>query len=143
MEDNVNALDEINKGATMGMNAIDDILDKIDSKEFKDMISKQYDDYKRISEHINEIYDNYNDDKEPHETTLMNKIMTNMSIEMKTLTDKSDSKIAELLLQGTNMGIIEGRRILNNKKLDEEVSNILKDYVTMQEKCVEKLKDYL
>ncbi len=143
MEDNVNALDEINKGATMGMNAIDDILDKIDSKEFKDMISKQYDDYKRISEHINEIYDNYNDDKEPHETTLMNKIMTNMSIEMKTLTDKSDSKIAELLLQGTNMGIIEGRRILNNKKLDEEVSNILRDYVTMQEKCVEKLKDYL
>ena len=143
MEDNVNALDEINKGATMGMNAIDDILDKIDSKEFKDMISKQYDDYKRISEHIDEIYDNYNDDKEPHETTLMNKIMTNMSIEMKTLTDKSDSKIAELLLQGTNMGIIEGRRILNNKKLDEEVSNILKDYVTMQEKCVEKLKDYL
>ena len=73
----------------------------------------------------------------------MNKIMTNMSIEMKTITDKSDSKIAELLLQGTNMGIIEGRRILNNKKLDEEVSNILKDYVTMQEKCVEKLKDYL
>ena len=62
---------------------------------------------------------------------------------MKTITDKSDSKIAELLLQGTNMGIIEGRRILNNKKLDEEVSNILKDYVTMQEKCVEKLKDYL
>ena len=143
MKDNVNALDEINKGATMGMDAIGDILDKIDNKDFKDMIKKQYDDYKRISEHINEIYDNYNDDKEPHETTFMNKIMTNMSIEMKTLTDKSDSKIAELLLQGTNMGIIEGRRILNNKKLDEEVSNILKDYVTMQEKCVEKLKDYL
>ncbi len=143
MKDNINALDEINKGATMGMDAIGDILDKIDSKEFKDMIKKQYDDYKRISEHINEIYDNYNDDKEPHETTFMNKIMTNMSIEMKTLTDKSDSKIAELLLQGTNMGIIEGRRILNNKSLDEEVTNILRDYVTMQEKCVEKLKNYL
>ena len=58
MKDNVNALDEINKGATMGMDAIGDILDKIDNKEFKDMIKKQYDDYKKISEHINEIYDN-------------------------------------------------------------------------------------
>ena len=62
---------------------------------------------------------------------------------MKTLTDKSDSKIAELLLQGTNMGIIEGRRILNNKELDDEVKDIMSKYVTMQEECVEKLKDYL
>lgn len=62
---------------------------------------------------------------------------------MKTLTDHSNSKIAELLLQGTNMGIIEGRKILNNKKLNEEVSNIIDEYVNMQEKCVETLKEYL
>ena len=36
-------------------------------------------------------------------------------IEMKTLMDDSTSKITELLLQGTNMGIIEGRKLLNNK----------------------------
>ena len=143
MKDNINALDEINKGATMGMDAIDDILDKVKSNSFKKMIEKQYQEYDKISKHINEIYNNYNEYKEPHEINIVNKIMTNMSIEMKTLTDKSDSKIAELLLQGTNMGIIEGRKILNNKKLDNEVKDILKDYVTMQEKCVENLKEYL
>ena len=68
---------------------------------------------------------------------------TAMSIEMKTLTDKSDSKIAELLLQGTNMGVIEGRKILNKKNLNEEVNDIVSKYVTMQEKCVEMLKKYL
>ena len=62
---------------------------------------------------------------------------------MKTFNDHSNSKIAELLLQGVNMGIIEGRRILNNKVLDEEVKDIMSKYVTMQEECVEKLKDYL
>ena len=143
MNDNVNALDEINKGATMGMDAINDIKDKISSAKFKNIVEKQYKEYKKISNHINEIYSNYNDEKEPHETNMINKIMTNMSIEMKTLTDKSDSKIAELLMQGTNIGIIEGRRILNNKDLDKEVSDILKEYVTMQEKCVENLKEYL
>lgn len=143
MKDNINALDEINKGATMGMDAIDDILDKVKSNSFKKMIEKQYQEYDKISKHINEIYNNYNEYKEPHEINIVNKIMTNMSIEMKTLIDKSDSKIAELLLQGTNMGIIEGRKILNNKKLDNEVKDILKDYVTMQEKCVENLKEYL
>lgn len=143
MKENINALDEINKGATMGMDAIHFIIDKIDSSDFKDIVNKQYKDYERISETINEIYDKYNSEDEPHKTSVVNKVMTWYGVEMKTLTDKSDSKIAELLLQGTNMGIIEGRRILNNKKLDDEVKDIMSKYVTMQEECVDKLKDYL
>ncbi len=143
MKENINALDEINKGATMGMDAIHFIIDKIDSSDFKDIVNKQYKDYERISEVINEIYDKYNSEDEPHKTSVVNKVMTWYGVEMKTLTDKSDSKIAELLLQGTNMGIIEGRRILNNKKLDDEVKDIMSKYVTMQEECVDKLKDYL
>lgn len=62
---------------------------------------------------------------------------------MKTFNDNSNSKIAELLLQGTNMGIIEGRRILNNKELDKEVTKIADEYVRMQEESVEVLKKYL
>ena len=143
MKENINALDEINKGATMGMDAIHFIIDKIDSSDFKNVVDKQYKDYEAISKHINEIYDKYNSEDEPHKTSVVNKVMTWYGVEMKTLTDKSDSKIAELLLQGTNMGIIEGRRILNNKVLDDEVKEIMSNYVTMQEECVDKLKDYL
>ena len=39
--------------------------------------------------------------------------------------------------------IIEGRKILNNKKLNKEVHSIASDYVTMQEENVETLKKYL
>lgn len=143
MKENINALDEINKGASMGMDAIHFIIDKIENEDFKSVVDKQYKDYKKISETINNIYDKYNSNDEPHETSVVNKVMTWYGVEMKTLMDKSDSKIAELLLQGTNMGIIEGRRILNNKALDEEVKDIMSRYVTMQEECVDKLKDYL
>ena len=73
----------------------------------------------------------------------MSKTMTYYGIEMRTVFDDSDSKIAELLLQGTNMGIIEGRRILNNKTMDKEVEKLAKEYVTMQEDSVENLKKYL
>ena len=62
---------------------------------------------------------------------------------MKTLTNESDSKFAELLLQGVNMGIIEGRRILNKKKINNEVNDIVSKYVTMQENSMEELKRYL
>ena len=98
--------------------------------------------YKIIAEKIEKVYPKYNNDK-PHETNIMNKAMTWYGIEMKTLTDHSNSKIAELLLQGTNMGIIEGRKILNKKEINDEVNKIVSEYVHMQENCVEVLKGYL
>ena len=141
-EENINALDEIHKGTCMGMDALHFVSDKIEDEELRKVIDKQYNDYKEVKEKIEEVYPKYNDGN-PHETSTMNKAMTWYGIEMKTMTDKSNSKIAELLLNGVNMGIIEGRKILNQKKIDKEVRNIVSKYVTMQETSVEVLKDYL
>ena len=141
-EKEIDVLDELNKGACMGMDAIKFVLDKVEDEEFHKLLERQYDGYKRISEKICELYPEYSRD-EPHETTAMNKVMTWYGIEMKTMFDKSNSKIAELLLQGTNMGIIEGRRLLNHKGTDEQVEKLVSDYVKNQEEAVEQLKDYL
>lgn len=141
-ENEINVLDELNKGACMGKDAIHFILDKVTDKKLKEELNNQYKKYNEISDKINNIYPKYNDDN-PHETNTMNKVMTWYGIEMKTLTDHSTSKIAELLLQGTNMGIIEGRRLLNHKNTNEEVHSLVQEYVDMQEDAVEKLKSFL
>ena len=74
----------------------------------------------------------------------MEKMMTFWGIEMKTMTDDTTSKLSELLMQGTNMGIIEGRRLINqNSDIAPDVENILNDFVVMQEDSVETLKKYL
>ena len=69
--------------------------------------------------------------------------MAKKGIEMRLYMDNSSSKISELFLKGTNMGIIEGRRLLNNKGEDKEVNKLLDEYVEMQEEAVEKLKEFL
>ena len=143
MKENINALDELSKGACMGMDAINFILDKIEDPEFKDSLKVQYDKYQDIEKKIRKVYANYKQEDNPKETSMMNKAMTWYGIEMKTFTDTSNSKIAELLMQGTNMGIIEGRKLLNNKKVDPEVEELISEYVTMQEDSVENLKKYL
>jgi len=140
--ENINALDEICKGACMGMDAIHFILDKLDNEDLKEYLNKDYEKYEKIKNEIEEIYPEYNDGK-PHETGPINKAMTWYNVEMKTLTDDSTSKIAELLLQGINMGIIEGRRILNKKQIDNKVSEIVSEYVSMQEMSMEVVKKYL
>lgn len=63
---------------------------------------------------------------------------------MRTITDDTTSKLSELLMQGTNMGIIEGRRLINqNNNISPDVKHILNDFVVMQEDSVETLKKYL
>lgn len=101
----IDVLDELNKGACMGCDAIHFILDKVEDDNLKKELNNQYNKYKDITDKIGKLYPEYSS-KEPHETNAMNKMMTWYGIEMKTLFDKSTSKIAELLLQGTNMGII-------------------------------------
>lgn len=143
MKENINALDEVNKGACMGMDAIDDILDKVEDSKLKVLLDKQYKFYKDIKEDIINIYNRYNSTDNPHETSIMNKVMTWSGINMKTMKDHSNSNIAELLLQGTNMGIIEGRRILNKKEINSDVEKIISLFVKKQEKYVEDLKEFL
>ena len=140
---NLNILDEVNKGATMGMDAISFVSEKAKDDTFKKVLDVEYNKYKDISRRVNDLYSNYSE-KEPHETNTMNKMMTWYGIQMKTMSDDSNSKLSELLMQGTNMGIIEGRRLLNdNDDAEEDVKSILNDFVVMQEDSVETLKKYL
>ena len=141
-ENEVNVLDELSKGACMGKDAIHFIMDKVEDEALKEELTNQYKKYNEIYDKICNIYPDYSE-KEPHETNAMNKVMTWYGIEMKTMMDESTSKIAELLLQGTNMGIIEGRRLLNNNNTNEEIHSLVQEYVDMQEKAVEKLKTFL
>jgi len=141
-ENEVNVLDELNKGACMGRDAIHFILNKVKDEALKKELNTQYSKYKEISQKISKLYPEYSE-KEPHETNAMNKVMTWYGIEMRTMMDDSTSKIAELLLQGTNMGIIEGRKLLNHKDTDEEVRVLVEEYVGMQEDAVEVLKQFL
>ena len=141
---NLNILDEINKGATMGVDAISYVSEKVGDETFSKVLDGEYNKYKDISRRVNNLYSNYSN-KEPHETNAMNKMMTWYGIQMNTITDKSNSKISELLMQGTNMGIIEGRRLLNQNQenIATDVKNILNDFVVMQEDSVETLIKYL
>ena len=144
MEENINALDEVNKGASIGMEAISFTMDKAEDANFIKVLKGEYDKYKVISEKIDKIYRKYNDTDTPHEVSPITKTMTWWGIEMKTFNDKSNSKIAELLVKGTNMGIIEGVKLRNQyPDLDKTVQNILNEFVQFQQNNVEQLKKYL
>lgn len=142
MKNNIDTLDELNKGCCMGMVALDYIMEKVEEFEFRDLLEKQYKEYQELSNRIDELHREYTED-EIHETSMLEKAMTWYGIQKDTILDDSISKIADLLINGTNMGIIEGRKLLNNKTMDKKVHKLCSEYVKMQEKYIEKLKEFL
>ena len=140
-DENMKVLKEIHKGAKMGMDAISYVSDKVGDSHFRDELSSQYNQYDDILNRVNDSYTNYGE--VPKDNNYKDKFMSWMGVQMNTMNDQSNSKLSELLIQGTVMGIIEGRKILNKKKINKEVESIVSDYVTMQEKNVETLKSYL
>ncbi len=140
----LNVLDEVNKGATMGMDAIEFVEKKVGDENFRQVLNAEYSKYQEISNRANDLYAKFPTNKEPHETSAMNKIMTWWGVQMKVMSDQSNSNISELLLNGTNMGIIEGRRLINqNPDINKDIHTLLCDFVKMQEDSANTLKNFL
>ena len=142
MDKNVKALKEICKGVKMGMDSISYLQDKAQTPKMQNYLKHEYSMYNNILEKVDDAFANYN--VTPNDSNIAQKAMLWYGIQTNTLADKTDSKLSELLMQGTNMGIIEGRRILNaNDDLDADVKKLINDFVSYQEKSVEKLKQFL
>ena len=124
------------------MDSISTITEKVGDDNFKDDLMFQYNKYNDILNKVKSKLQDYDD--LPKELPTMQKTMGWMSIQANTLTDKSNSNMAEMLMKGTNMGIIEGVKMLNrNPELEGDVKGILSEFVKFQENNIEKLKTYL
>ncbi len=141
-EQNLLVLDELNKGCSMGTEALSAILEKVEDKKFKQLIFDIIQRYNKMSLKINKLHEQYADLK-AKDTSGVAKVMTWYGIQIRTITDSSTSKLSELTMQGLNMGIIEGRKFLNHGGLSNDVLKILKEYVDVQEEYVEKIKEFL
>jgi len=135
-------LKEINKNSKMGMDAITMVTDKVEDNNLKELLDTQHNEYQNIFDRTQEILIQKGEDIE--DTPVMQKMMSWMGIQFNTLNDKSNSQISELLIQGNDMGIVKGTKILNNSTItDGEIENLVSDFIRLQEKNVQDLKKFL
>lgn len=137
----ISLLKEISKDAKMGMDSISIVIPKVKDENFESLLNEQHKEYKNIFDRTQELL--VKSHEETQDTPMMQKAMSWMGIQLNTVNDTSNSKLSDLLIQGTNMGIIKGRKLLNNTSTTKEIKNILSDFVRLQEKNVEDLKKYL
>lgn len=135
-------LREIQKGANTGLLAIDAIMTNVRDKGMLKELSKQsvmYSDfYNRATSKLESVDERFYKNKDS------NKIMMRSGIIMRTLFDHSNSRVAELMIKGTNMGLTDMYKVMNhNKNASKNIYDLAKDMMDMEEKCITTLRDYL
>ncbi len=135
-------LNETAKAAKMGLNSIDYLSEKISNPDLKKELSQQYTSYGQVIDRVNQQFQQYGEI--PDNAPMKDKMMSYMGIQMNTMMDQSESHIADLLIQGNYMGVIECQKLLNhNPYAKKEVKQILTDFQTMQEQNIQTMKEFL
>ncbi|MBQ8308577.1 MAG: hypothetical protein IJX96_01960 [Clostridia bacterium] len=136
-------LAEIYRNAQLALQSIADILPQVDDEEIKEELHAQHEEYEKFSARAAMIAkDRGIELKEPN---AFKKAMMWGSIKMNTLTDNSRAHIADMMVQGTVMGINSLRTSASETYANgsDEILELLNEMIEREEQFEKKWKEYL
>lgn len=142
MDHNKEFLSEIARSARMGKEATVVLLEKVEDEALRKEISQRKAEYSDLEHRADDLLSNSG--VQPNPLPAMSKAGLWMGMQMETLTDRSDSHIAEIMIQGSGMGIIEMTK--NKKKFHEaaqETMDLADSFLAMEEGGIQRMKEFL
>lgn len=133
---------DIYKNLDMATWSIDIIDDEISDDDFLELVKTEKKTYEDIKMETLKIADNNNIDLK--NINMMAKMGSYTSIKFSTFFDNSNSNIANRLIQGTAMGIVQIKKALNSyNKLSPEIKAIAEKLYNIETKFFNNLQQYL
>lgn len=130
------------KNSGMGVEAIDDITSYVRDEKLRGEILAQKRTYEDIRDRACEELSP--EDRDDVETGLLAKAMLKSGIMMNTLVDKSNKNIAEMLIEGVNMGVNELTSQLNKMNSSGETPpDVATDLLNAYNDNLNRLRTYL
>ena len=135
-------LQETYKIATVGMQSIEIIRPMVKDKALKNILFRQYNNYKAFAKEIELQAATQGYDLKP--SNILNKAVMYGSTLLSTIADRSTGKLAEIMIQGINMGIISLLKVTNNIDAELQIDFSMSDkLMQMLQNNLESLKAYL
>jgi len=145
MKEENELLQYIYQTTTMGKSSLKNLLEALNDKDnkIKKIIEKHLDEYEKYYSESEKLLNENN--IKPKNKGPMIEMMNKMGINMNVMKDNSDSKMAEMIMQGLTMGIIEMEKKIKDYKgeVDKDVIKLAKNVLKFQEKSLEEIKKYL
>lgn len=134
-------LEELNKTVQMSLEVTNIILPKIEDNALREVVLNQRKHYEELIEKINELCTAR---KLKVTVPKFDSMMLWGSIQMHTLKDSSPEHIAELMVNGTNMAIVDMIKTVNDAENEEpNTKKLAQSYIDQEEKNLEELKKHL
>lgn len=144
MNANIEMLNYIYKNAQMGQSSINHLLDIVkDNSKFKNLLDNQYAEYKTIYDTAEKSLNKLG--YEAKSSNTFKKFEIYMMIDIKTLKNKTPDHVAEMLIQGSTMGIIQITRRLKEyeDKVDKSVKKLAEKLLSIEQHNVEECRKFL
>ena len=141
-QDTIKLLRECDAGIQMGVDSIDDVLNRVESEKMRECLSQCKKEHQQLDAEVQELLEKYRDDgKDPNPMLKgMSWVKTNMKMAM----DDSDATIADLMVDGCDMGVKSLSRYLNQyAAADEKSKDICKRLIALEEKLGVQLREFL
>ncbi|MDD3230215.1 MAG: hypothetical protein PHE09_13490 [Oscillospiraceae bacterium] len=142
-EQNTNILNEIYQASSMGIEATEMLLPKVHNEKMRKQICSQWQNYEQEASKAAQMLKKKGSQPEVKRQPVK-KAMLWGSVQMNMLADSSTKHLAEMMIQGTTMGIIKMQKQLNDlPQTDGESRTLAEDFLKKEQQNIDQLKQML
>ena len=137
-------LESLYKNVKMGSDSIIKLMDKVSGSDFKAALTKQIDGYEKVAERIRKHLTSMG--YTAKEENVMVKLWSSVGMAMNTMMDSTDSHLAQLVAEGSNMGITDSIKLLRdyeNTSVSEEALGFAREVIKLEEHNLEVAKSFI
>ena len=141
-QDTIRLLRECDSGIKIGITSVDEVIDKARNQRLKQCLSEYKKDHEQLKEEMQGLLEDYHDDgKEPPQ---MAKGMAWVKTNVKMAVENSDATIADLMVDGCNMGVKTLSKYLNQyAAADEKSKDMAKKLIRLEERMSVDMRSFL
>lgn len=145
MDENKELLTLIYQDADMGISSLTTLIRKLNKTDnkIKKVVEGELKGYEEFLKKTKKMMKEYKFDID--KKSIVSKLGSTMGINMEFMKDNSDSRVADMLIQGFTMGVLSISKKIDNFSGDakKDIINLAKDFRKFQQENVEILKKYL
>lgn len=135
-------LQYVHETAAMGELGLEDVLGRISGAGLKRAVEAQRKEYRRMAQASAKLLQAKGQD--PKDPSLMARLSSQVMATVQTLAEPSDSKIAELVIKGNNMGVTKGLKHLHDYTgNDPKIRALAEELLSVEQANAEQMKPFL
>ena len=135
-------LNKVLENAVMGAEALKMLFEKVEDEKMMSELKRQYEEYGKHTKAVIEALDS--EGLEPDKQGALSKLGLWSGIQLNTLTSRSNDKLAEIMIQGSIMGVIDLTRMLKEySEIPDGYRKTAEDLISFEEDSVQKMKEFL